>query len=177
MGTPKPLNTTTLMCIKHILRRNILCFNNLQKLSLTFILLFKYFSSSFLHLSSMMPRNVVADHSSKELLLHMLTPFTTPPQDGQHHPSTLWVRRRCQHSSCHRHWSSSHSAFSLVLLCGSHLSLSQPASSLVFLCGSHYFVDFLICLHTLMDCTLHQISNKVIPIESFFKLNYIGNFN
>ena len=66
------------MCIKHILRRNNLCFNNLQKLLLTFILLFNCISSSFLHLSSMMPRNVVADHSSKELLLHMLTPFTTP---------------------------------------------------------------------------------------------------
>ena len=62
----------------HILRRNILCFNNLQKLSLTFILLFNCISSSFLHLSSMMHRNMVADHSSKELLLHMLTPFTTP---------------------------------------------------------------------------------------------------
>ena len=165
------------MCIKHILRRNILCFNNLQKLPLTFILLFNYISCSFLHLSSMMPRNVVADHSSKELLLHMLTPFTTPPQDVQHHPSTFWVRRRCQHSSCHRHWSSSHSAFSLVFLCDSHLSLSQPASSLVFLCGRHYFVDFLTGLHTSMDCTLLQISKNVIPIESIFKLNYIVNFN
>ena len=69
----------TLMCIKHILRRNILCFNNLQKLSLTFILLFNYISSSFIHFSSMMPRYVVADHSSKELLLHMLTPFHYTP--------------------------------------------------------------------------------------------------
>ena len=65
LGTPKTLNTTTLMCIKHILRRNILCFNNLQQLLLTFILLFNCISSSFLHLSSMMYRNVVADHSSK----------------------------------------------------------------------------------------------------------------
>ena len=165
------------MCIKHILRRNILGFINLQKLSLTFILLFNYISSSFLHLSSTMPRNVVADHSSKELLPHMLTPFTTPPQDGQHHPSTLWVRRRCQHSSCHRHWSSSHSVSSLVFLSDTHLSLSQPASSLVFLCGSQYFVDFLTGLHTSMDCTLLQISNNVIPIESIFKLNYIANFS
>ena len=146
--------------MKHILRRNILCFNNLQKKTFThFYLLFNYTSSSFLHLSSMMPRNVVADHSSKELLLHMLTFFTTPPQDGQHHPFTLWVRRRCQHSPCHRHWS------------------SQPASSLVFLCDGHYFVDFLTGLHTSMDCTLLQISNNVIPIESIFKLNYIVNFN
>ena len=159
MGTPKPLNTTTLMCIKHILRRNILCFNNLQKLLLTFILLFNCIPSSFLHLFSMMHRNVVADHSSKELLLHMLTFFTTPTHDGQHHPSTLWVRRRCQHSPCHRHWS------------------SQPASSLVFLCGSHYFVDFLTGLHTSMDCTLLQISNNVIQIESIFKLNFTVNFN
>ena len=113
----------------------------------------------------------------KELLLHMLTLFTTPPQDGQHHPSTLWVRRRCQHSLCHRHWSSSQSASSLVFLCGSHLSLSQPASSLVFLCGSHYFVDLLTGLLTSMDCTLLQISNNVIPTESIFKLNYIVTFN
>ena len=104
------------MCIKHILRRNNLCFDNLQKLPLTFTLLFNYISSSFLHLFSMMPLNVIADHSSEELLLHMLTLFTTPPQDGQHHPSTLWVSRRCQHSSCHCHWSSSHSASSLVFL-------------------------------------------------------------
>ena len=131
MGTPKPLNTTTLMCIKHILRRNILCFNNLQKLSLTFILLFNYILSSFLHLSSMMPEM----------------------------------------------WSSSHSDSSLVFRSDTHLSLSQPASSLVFLCGSHYFVDFLAGLHTSMDCTLLQISNNVIPIESIFKLNYIANFN
>ena len=165
------------MCIKHILRRNILCFNELKKLSLTFYLLFNYISSSFLHLSSMMPRNVDANHSSKELLLHMLTFFTTPTQDGQHHPSTLWVRRRCQHSSCHRHWSSSHSLSSLVFLSDTHLSLSQPASSLVFLCGSHYFVDFLTGLHTSMDCTLLQISNNVIPIESILKLNFIANFN
>ena len=147
------------MCIKHILRRNILCFNNLQKLLLTFILLFNYISSSFLHLSSMMHRNVVADHSSKELLLHMLTFFTTPTHDCQHHPSTLWVRRRCQHSPCTRHWS------------------SQPASSLVFLCGSHYFDDFLTGLHTSMDCSLLQISNNVIQIESTFKLNYTVNVN
>ena len=100
---------------KLILRRNILCFNNLKKnLLLTFISLFNYISPSILHLSSMMHWNVVADHSAKELLLHMLTFFTTPAHDGQHHPSTLWVRRRCQHSSCPRHWS------------------SQPASSLVF---------------------------------------------
>ena len=65
LGTPKPLNTMNLMCIKHILRRNIFCFNNLQKLLLTFISLFNCISSSFLHLSSMMHRNVVADHSSK----------------------------------------------------------------------------------------------------------------
>ena len=146
------------MCIKHILRGNILCFNNLQKLLLTFILLFIYISSSILHVSSTMHRNVVADHSSKELLLHMLTFFTTPLQDGQHHPSTLWVCRRCRHSSCPRHWS------------------SQPASSLVFLCGSHYFVDFLTGLHTSVDCTLLQISNNVIQIESIFKLNYTVNF-
>ena len=147
------------MYIKHILGRKILCFNNLQKLLLTFILLFNCISSSFLHLSSMMYRNVVADHSSKELLLHMLTFFTTPTDDGQHHPSTLWVRRRCQHSSCPRHWS------------------SQPASSLVFLCGSHYFVDFLTGLNTSMDCTLLQISNNMIQIESIFKLNHTVNFN
>ena len=160
----------TLTCIKHILRRNILCFNNLQKLLLTFLLLFHCISSSFLHLSSMMHRNVVADHSSKELLLHMLTFFTTPTHDGQHHPSTLWVRRRCQHSSCPRHWS------------------SQPASSLVFLCDSHYSVDFLTGLHTPMsvdfltglhtpmDYTLLQISNNVIQVDSVFKLNYTVNF-
>ena len=147
------------MRIKHILRRNILCFNNLQKLLLTFILLFNCISSSFLHLSLVMHRNVVADHSSKELLLHMLTFFTTPTHDGQHHPSTLWVGRRCQHSPCPSHWS------------------SQPASSLVFLCGSHYFVDSLTGLHTLMDCTLLQISNNVIQIETIFKLNYTVNFN
>ena len=163
------------MCIKHFLRCNILCFNNLQKLLLTFILLFNCISSSFIHLSSMMPRNVVADHSSKELL-HMLTLVTTPPHDGQHHPTTVWVRRRCQHSSCHRHWSSSHSVSSLVFLYDNHLSLFQPASSLVFLCGSHYFVD-LTGLHTSMDCTLLQISNNVIPIESNFKLNYVVNFD
>ena len=147
-----------LMCIKHILRCNILCFNNLQKLLLTFILLFNCISSSFLHLSSMMHRNVVAD-LSKALLLHMLTFFTTPTHDGHHHPSTLWVRRRCQHCPCPRHWS------------------SQPASSLVLLCGSHYFVVFLTGLHTSMDCTLLQISNNVIQIESIFKLNYTVNFN
>ena len=144
---------------KLILRCNILCFNNLQKLLLTFISLFNSISSSFLHLSSMMHRNVVADHSSKELLLHMLTFFITPTHDGQHDPSTLWARRRCQHSSCPRHWS------------------SQPASSLVFLCGSHYSVDFLTGLHTPMDYTLLQISNIVIQIESIFKLNYTVNFN
>ena len=149
----------TLMCIKHILRRNILCFNNLQKILLTLISLFNCISSSFLHLSSMMHRIVVADHSSKELLLHMLTFFTTPTHDGQHHPSTLWVRRHCQRSSCPRHWS------------------SQPASSLVFLCGSHYSVDFLTGLYTPMDYTLLQSSNNVIQIESIFKLNYTVNFN
>ena len=147
------------MRIKQILRRNILCFNNLQKLLLTFILLFNCISSSFLHLSLMMHRNVAADHSSKELLLHMLTLFTPPTHDCQHHPSTLWVCRRCQHSPCPRHWS------------------SQPASSLVFLCGSHYFVDFLTGLHTSIDCTLLQISNNVIPIASIFKLNYIVNLD
>ena len=58
-----------------------------KKLSLTFILLFNCISSSFLHLSSMMHRIVVADHSSKERwhfsLLH------AHPPDGQHHPSPL----------------------------------------------------------------------------------------
>ena len=96
---------------KLILRRNILCFNNLQnKTSTHFISLFNYISPSILHLSSMMHRNVVADHSSKEFLLHMLTFFTPPTHDGQHHPSTRWVRRRCQQT----------------------LLSSQPASSLVF---------------------------------------------
>ena len=125
----------------------------------------------------MMYRNVVADHSSKRTSPTDADIFHYTPQGGQHHPSTLRVRRRCQHSSCHRHWSSSHSASSLVFLCDSHLSLSQPASSLVFLCGSHYFVDFLTGLHTSMDCTLPQISNTMTQIESIFELNYTVNFN
>ena len=32
VGTPKPLHTTTLMCIKHILRRNILYYKNFHSL-------------------------------------------------------------------------------------------------------------------------------------------------
>ena len=122
MGTPKPLNTTTLMCIKHILRRNILCFNILQKLSLTFILLFNYISSSFLHLSSMMPRNVVADHSSKELLLHLLTPSLHP---------TRWSTSSIHSSGSQTlptfYLSSSLVFFSLCLFTG--LSVRHPSFS------------------------------------------------
>ena len=83
---------------------------------------------------------MVADHSSKELLLHMLTFLTPPTHDGQHHPPTLWVRRRCQHFS-------SSLVFSTCFFTGLHTSMFVD-----FLTGLHtsMFVDFLTGLHTSM---------------------------
>ena len=51
-------------------------------------LLFNYISSSLLHLPSMMSRDVVDDHSSKELRWHFSLLHAHPP-DVQHHPSSL----------------------------------------------------------------------------------------
>ena len=111
----------------------------------------------------------------KELLLHMLILFTTPHKMVNIiHPlfgfaddaNILLVIVTGLLLTLPRHWS----------FCATAISLFQPASSLVFLCGSHYFVDFLTGLHTSMDCTLLQISNNVIQIESIFKLNYTVNF-
>ena len=83
---------------KLILHRKTLSFNN--HYNTNFYLRLFHSSTAFclqsLHLLSMMPRNVVDDYSSKELLLHMLTLFTPPTHDGHQHPSTFWVHRRCQ---------------------------------------------------------------------------------
>ena len=113
------------------------------KLLLTFTSLFNYISPSILHLPSMMHRNVVADHSSKELLLHMLTFFTPPTHDGHHHPSTLWVPRRCQQLS-------SSLVFSTCFFTGLHTSMIVD-----FLTSLHTSMsaDFLTGLHTPMDYT------------------------
>ena len=62
----------TRLNIKLIHRNNILYCKTKEKILLHFSL-FKYISSSFLHPSSMMSRDVVVDHSSKELLLQTLT--------------------------------------------------------------------------------------------------------
>ena len=63
----------TCLNIRLIHRNNILYCNK----NCTYILsLFKYISSSLLHPSSMIPRDIVVDHSSKELLLQTLTLLT-----------------------------------------------------------------------------------------------------
>ena len=65
------------------------------------------FRLQILHLLPMMLRNVVDDYFQE--LLHMLKLFTSPTHDGQQHPSTLWVHRRCQKLS-------SSSVFTLQML-------------------------------------------------------------
>ena len=91
----KNWNYITRFNTKLIHRNNILYCHKQH----TYILsLFKYISSPLLHPSSMMPRDVVVDHSSKKLLLqrwHFSLLHAHPP-DGQHHPSSLWVLQLCQ---------------------------------------------------------------------------------
>ena len=141
---------------KLILHRKTLSFNNLYNTN--FYLLLFHSSTAFhlqiLHLSSMMHWNVVADHSSKELLLHMLTLFTSPIHDGQQHPSPFWVHRRCQPLS-----SSLVSTLHDDFLTGLHSSTAD------FFTGLHTATaDFLTGLHTPMANTN-------------FKLNCIITFN
>ena len=112
------------------------------------------FRLQILHLLLMMLRNVVHDYFFKELL-HMLKLFTSPTHDGQQHPSTLWVHRRCQTLSS-----------SLVF------TLHDD-----FLTGLHTSdADFLTGLPTQMNYTPIQISNIIFKIRLNFQTELYNQF-
>ena len=130
---------------KLILHRKIRSFNNLYHTN--FYLLLFHSSTAFRlqirHLPSMMHCNVFADHSSKELLLHMLKLFTSPIHDGQQHPSPFWVHRRCQPLSS-----------SLVFTLHDDFLTGLHSSNADFLTGLHTSnADFLTGLHIPINYT------------------------
>ena len=91
---------------KYMTRSNIklIHHNNIlycHKLTTYILALFEDISSSLLHPSSMMPRDVVIEHSPKELLLQRwhCSLLHAHLSDGQHHPTSLWVLQLCQPAS------------------------------------------------------------------------------